>query len=352
MMLKNRNILILAAVLVVLLGISLMQKSSYRKSTSRSDTAQIVSASFTADQLDRISLGQGPGAPAVELVSTPTGWVVVSAWDAPANQQKIDSLLRNVSGLSGEFRSDSEAVLADYGLAEEDAVQFRAFGKDGELAFAVDVGGKPENSSGNFVRSPGSSSVYLTQTNLLSQLGMYNGPETPAAQHFLDLQAVQEDRLDVDRIILTDADGTRELVKEFSLALPEPEDDLVAAGTDSVTIDRTTWEWKLMGPKSLALAKTKADALMGAVVNIRAVDVDDPGQAAAFGLERPARTVAVVREDGSELVLEFGDSFPAEGERQAGTWMKISGQPQVWIVTDYTVNNIFKSPGDLLPDQE
>jgi|GEM_PF-1495125 len=351
-MLKNRNILILAAVLVVLLGLNLLQKANYRKSTSQPASTKVVPVTVTADELERITLGQGEGDPAVELVSTPTGWVVTSAWDAPANPQRIDSLLSNLSGLSGEFRSDSEAVLADYGLSDQDALLVRGYGQDGEVVLAVDIGDKPENSQGNFVRRPDSSAVYLTPTNLLAQMGLYNGPGIPDFKHFLDLQAVQEDRLTIDRIILTDQDGTRELVKEFSPNHPQPGADDTVAESDTVTWDRTTWEWKLAGNKPRALAKTKADALMGAAVNIRAVNVDDPSGAGDFGLEPPSRTATLVREDGSDLVLEFGNSFPAEGDRQAGTWMRIHNLPQVWIVTDYTVNNIFKPTDDLLPDQE
>ena len=105
-MFKNRNILILVAVLVVLLGINLWQKADHRRSTQQSATEKVVDATFTADQLDRITLGQGLEPEAVDLVATPTGWVLASAWDAPANQQRIDALLRGFNDLSGEFRSD------------------------------------------------------------------------------------------------------------------------------------------------------------------------------------------------------------------------------------------------------
>ena len=32
--------------------------------------------------------------------------------------------------------------------------------------------------------------------------------------------------------------------------------------------------------------------------------------------------------------------------------MTVSGEPTVWVVSDYAVKNIFKSEADLLPDQE
>ena len=355
-MLKNRNILILAGVLVLLLGISLVQKAGHRKSTSRPNTEKVVEGAFTADQLDRITLGLGADEETVVLLSTPTGWVVASAWDTPANMQRIDALLSSVSDLSGEFRSDNESVLADYGLAEESAVKVRAYDKEGNLAAAVDIGGKSERSPGNFIRRPGSNAVYLSQVNLLSQMGLYDGPAAPGNGHFLELQAVKEDRLAVDRIILNNSGQILEMAKEFAEEKPVAGDAVVADTTGAAVpppgLDRTTWEWKLTPPRSRALAKTKADGVLGSLVSIRATDVDDPaGDFAAYGLAEPSRTGTFVRQDGSEFTLEFGNTREAEGDVQAGVWMKVRGEPTVWIVSEYAVNNIFKTVEDLLPEE-
>jgi len=355
-MLKNRNILVLAAVLVVLLGISLAQKAGHKKSTSGSSTVKVVEGAFTAEQLDRITLGLGADEEVVVLLSTPTGWVVASAWDTPANSERIDSLLRNVSDLSGEFRSDEASVLADYGLANDSAVKVRAYDKEGNLVVGVDIGGKSERSPGNFIRRPGSNAVYLSQVNLLSQLGLYDGPGAPGNGHFLELQAVQEDRLAVDRVILDDGGQILEMTKEFAEQKPVAGDgagaDTTGAEVPPPGVDRTTWEWKLTAPQSKALAKTKADGVLGSLVSIRATDVDDPaGDLAAYGLADPSRTGTIVRQDGTEMTLEFGNTREAVGDLQAGGWMKARGEPIVWIVSDYAVNNIFKSVEDLLPEE-
>ena len=351
-MIKNRNILILAAVLLVLLGISLVQKAGYRKSTSRSSTDMVVAGTITADQLDRITLGFGQDDESVVLLSTPTVWVVTSAWDAPASMGRIDGLLRNLSDLSGEFRSDNKSVLGDYGLADDVAVKVRAYGKDGELALALDIGNKPERASGNFIKRPDTNKVYLTAVNLLSPLGLYDGPASPGHQHWLDLQAVQADRLAVDGVILRDDGGNLEMTKEFAEAKPVPGPESTPPTVEPGGEDRTTWEWKLVTPKAMALAKTKADGVLNSLVGIRAVDVADPdADLAAYGLADPFRTATLVMEDGSDLTLEFGNLREAEGDLQAGIWMKMQGQRSIWVVTEYTVKNIFKTVEDLLPEE-
>ncbi len=352
-MIKNRNLLILAVVLAGLLGISLFQKADHKKSTSGSATVKVVEGTISADQLDRITLGHGENDTAVELVSTPTGWAVASAWDAPASMTRIESLLRNLSDLSGEFRSDNESVLADYGLTDDQAVKVRAYDKDGTEILALEVGNTPERVPGNFIKRPGSNAVYLSQTNLLSQFGLYEGPGVPGFSHFLELQAVKKDRLEVDRIVLNNEGRTLEMVKEFAEAKPVPgQVELPEEATEPAGPDRTTWEWKMTSPRAKALAKTKADGVLGSLVSIRAADVDDPaGDLAVYGLDEPSRSATMFMADGSEMTVVFGHKREAAGDIKEGIWMKVSGEPTVWVVPEYTVNNIFKTEADLVPDQ-
>jgi len=343
---KNRTLLILAGVLVVLLAINVIQRTSHRKRTSRSSTEVLIPGPLAADDLSRITLGHGGEADLVVLSRGPEGWLVETAYDAPANQARIDALLRNLDGLAGEFRAEKASVLADFQLDDASAVTIRGFGPGGEAAFALDVGARPERASGNFVRVPGSDRVYLSQVNVLSSLGLYSGPDAPKSTHFVDLQCVKEDRRAVDRIVLDDGGAVLEMVKEFAVVEPAP-DDTTGAGPET---DRDTWEWNLVRPEAKPLAKTKADGVLGALVSVRAVDVDDPDAVPAdYGLDQPARTATMVLEDGTEKVLEFGAERPAE-DGQAGVWMRVRGDRAVWVVTDYTVKNIFKTAADLLPE--
>ena len=74
----------------------------------------------------------------------------------------------------------------------------------------------------------------------------------------------------------------------------------------------------------------------------------DPAVSAdQYGLDNPPSTLTLKRQDGSELVLEFGNNREASEGVTAGTFMRVSGAPTVWVVTEYTINNIFKSLDDL-----
>ncbi|MFT5233642.1 MAG: hypothetical protein ACI9UQ_001676, partial [Candidatus Krumholzibacteriia bacterium] len=173
-MIKTRNLVILGIALVVLLAINLMQKSGHNKATSQASNEELVASGMVPADLSRITIGFGPDLETVVLNNTPVGWSVDTAWQGAADQSRIETLVRNLSGLMGEFRSDSADVLADYGLTGDAVVTVRAFDPAGVEVAAIDLGRKSGQGQGNFTRQTNSNKVYLTQTNMMAQLGIYS----------------------------------------------------------------------------------------------------------------------------------------------------------------------------------
>ncbi len=345
-MLKTRNLVILAVILVILAGINFWQKSSHRASTSGSALEVVLDQEFTRDNLGKITLGFADNPEAVVMTTSPAGWLVDTAFDTPASEQRLDTLLRGLSNLTGEFRSDKAGVLDQYGLDSAGAVKVRGYDPQGQEVLALDIGKTPERFPGQFVSLPGQDKVWLTQKSILGNLGIYGAPEAPQSKYFLELQAVKEDRLDVDRLVLRDGEVTLDLVKEFAVEeVPEGAPE----GT-TPEVDRLTWEWRLEGAPGTALAKTKVDAVLGAAVSIRATDVADPSVSLdQYGLDQPVRTVTLHLQDGTTRELLFGSTREAAEGQQAGTYLRLEGSPRIWLVTDYTTRNLFKALTDLQP---
>lgn len=345
-MLRTRHLVILAAVLVVLALTSFLQRDRHARSTRRAATSVLVAGAWTIDDLSRVTLGFGDEPEVVAMSGSPQGWVLDTSWGATVSTDRLVSLLRSVSGLDGEFRSEQASVLADYGLAGSDGVTIRGFDATGTEAFALQVGDKPERHPGSFVRRPGEDAVYLTATSLLSPLGLYNGPERPSGRHFLELQVLDLESQDVDTITLLDEHGERRLMKEFTLTEPAP-GDTTATGPE---VDRLTWEWRLDAPGGGALTKTKTDAVLGAACRLRAVDVGDPtAPAADYGLDAPDRRAVLTMADGREIILSFGSGIEADDAGPAGVWLRLGDEPTVWLVNDFAVTGIFKTVEELGP---
>lgn len=343
-MIKTKNLVILMVIILVLGGISIMQKSQHRKQTTSSATEVVLAGEFNKDNLAKVTVGFGDNPEQVVMVAGPDGWRMDSYHQAAVNGERLATLLRNLSNLKGEFRSSSDQVLADYGLQKGQSVTIRGFDKSGTEVLALDLGKTPKGFPGQFMRRPDSSKVYLSQTGLLAHLGIYGAPEAPKAQYFLELQAIKENRQELDGITIVDAATTMAFTKK--LGVIEPAED-APEGTEPST-DRTTWEWLLNGKPATGLAKTKIDGVLNACASIRASDVADPAAGLAqYGLDHPRRTVSLLRKDGTTLDLKFGTDRPAGDGVTAGTYLQVADEPTIWVVTDYTVKNIFKSREDL-----
>ncbi|MFO7653720.1 MAG: DUF4340 domain-containing protein [Candidatus Krumholzibacteriia bacterium] len=358
-MLKTRNLIILAVVLLALLGVRLVLDRDHDRSVNRAGVDTLLPEDLTAEDLGSVVVGFGDDEEALVLERHPDGWVVATAWDSRASEQRIDSLLDGLSGLGGEFRSDSPAVLADYGFTDSTTVRITGRDPQGQEVFAIEVGRKPERAVGNFVRRPGDDRVYLASRPVLANLGIHGAePQAPQSRQFLDLQLQQLDRQEVDAIALYTPDGTVKLRKEFAEPAAVAGDAAAGdAATDGVGFapgepGRGVWEWRLAEPRSEPAAKTRADAVLGAVTSVRASDVADPdADLATYGLAEPERRAVVELTGGRTVTLAFGDRREAAEGATAGVYAQVEGEDTVWVVSEYVVNNIFKSRDDLVPPQ-
>jgi len=342
-MIKTKKLVILGIALAILLAVNLMQKRGHTKATSQAARVELVQSDIVPGDLSRITVGFGAETELIVLSNTPVGWTVDTAWHAAANLSRVETLVRNWSGVQGEYRSDNADVLADYGLVGESVLSLRAYNPAGDEVMALDLGRKIDQGQGNFVRQPDNNKVYLTQTNLMAQLGIYSADKAPQGRYFLKLQAMSEDRLQVDQMTITDADGERTFVKIFATEEPD------SAGAVP-EIDRSTFEWQLASSPATVLVKTKVDAVLNSLVAVRATDLVDPKVPLTdYGLDVAERSASLTLQDGRTIVLHFGDEREAVDEAPAGTFMQLEGEPTVWIVTDYAVKNIFKSLADLEP---
>jgi len=346
-MLSKRNLYLLVAFVGALALISLLQRQSHQRTTGRASSETLIAGVYTADDLQRIVVGYGTDGEVLVLERQADGWTVATAWGAPASGQRIDSLLGNLSGLTGEFRSDDRGVVPDYGFTDTTTVVITAEGNDHTPAFSIEVGKKAERSVGNFVKRPGENAVYLTNKGVLNDLGLYSGPGRPQAKHFIDLQAYRVDRNEIEAITLHDGDQTVVLRKDF----PEP----ATAASDTIDLalepDRSVYEWRLLQPYRKAAAKTKADAVQGALASLRAIDVADPGvDRAVYGLAAPTRTAIVELQDSSTVTIAFGGERQSSDDQPAGRYLVVGDEPTIWVVSEYVVNNVFKNYEELLPE--
>ncbi|MBM4116854.1 DUF4340 domain-containing protein [bacterium] len=327
---KTRPLFILGAVLLVLIGLKFVQRSSHESKLSQPSFEVLFPAVATGD-IGRLVI-DGPGAGKIELTRSGMDWRVDTSYGHPAAADKLERLLGGLVGLRGEFRSDRESVLADYALDEKRAVHLIAYDLGGKELGHLLLGERLSGAAGCFAMKAGEKRAYAAGGNLLGDIGVWGENREPSPRGLLDLGVFSVDRQQVNGVALSDGDKTLTLAKTFD------------APADTSAAGRAQYRW-LAGKKELDRAKT--DALLGALASIRATDVLDP--AAEHGFAAARRGVELSLADGSTRRLEFGAPITAP---EAGIPLRVGGAGNVYLVYDKLPERVFKSREDLLPDRK
>ena len=326
---NNRNLMILA-VIVVALGVIYAMSSQRRPSLDTSGGfADLVEGTLSTDEVQSISVRRG--GEGFTMVNGDRGWVIEDHFGAPANLNKIRTLLGNLESVTGELRSDDDGVLASYALDDSQAYHLR-------IDEAVDLVVGKRSGSGCFVREGGSSKVYATDHNFLSDFGVW-GDDRPAPEvtSWIDLVAFEVAREEITRVRI-DGDETVTLDKELAIAEPEePVEGEVPAGSPG-----ENYEWRVDG--DFVGSRTRGDAVISSLVSIRAGDVLGRGEnPEGSGLDDPDR-ITVTLEGATELTLLFGD---AVADMSGQVWFRVEGRELLWSVPEFVKGNLFKTADEL-----
>ncbi len=310
-MMSRRTLGILAGVLLVLGALSLVTSRQRYGAAEGGGFESLLAKDLDASSVHSIKawVGALPDS-TVELAREGDGWVVPSRWGWKAKTDLVDRLLEDLTGLTGELRSSTGEVLADYDIDDGEGLHLVGTGAAGSELFHLVVG-KSATRGGTFVRREGSDDVYLVSASLRSSFGLW-GDETkaPDAKRWIELRVTQADRQDVDRIVLHDGGTTITLAKEFATATPAAADTSGAAGPAGP--DRTNWTWT--ADDGGAVDKAKADGVLGTACNLYATDVVEPADPAVFGLAEPSRRFELHLQDGTVLSVRFGDVLDEENK--------------------------------------
>ncbi len=335
---NNRGMILLGAALVVLAGLYFVTRGHREKLDTSGGFVDVVEGQLSSDDVYSIEVYKGlDSSQGFILARNGDDWIVSSRHDAPANINKIRTLLGNLEGLEGELRSQDPSVLDAYALDDSNAYRVVIKGESGDPLLELLIGKR--SGSGCFVRRAGSDRVLLADHNFLSDFGVWGDDrKAPETTSWIDLVAFETDRAEIERIEIH-GEETVVLEKEW----PETE----AAEGDSTATERDpeAYEWRVLEPRNFLATRSLADAIANNLASVRARDVITRGEVAEeFGLGDGAWTLTVTTEDGASHTLRFGADVPEQSNQ---IYFQVEGEDIVWSVPSYVRNNLFKKASDL-----
>jgi Domain of unknown function (DUF4340) len=331
---NNRNFIALVVVLALLGGLYFASSGRRSHMDATGGFVDLVEGQLSTDDVFGISVAKG--SETLELVRGGDEWTVRSHFGAPANLNKVRSLLGSLEAVEGEFRSDDASVLTDYALDDSTAYQLSVRDESGTALVDLLLGLRSSN--GCFVRRAAETTVYLADHNFLSDLGIW-GDERKAVdpKTWTNLEAYKVDGEAVRRLEIL-GESSISLEKEFSVA---PADSGAAPAP-------ATYEWRVTTPENFLAVRTKAEAILSSLTAMRANDIVARGEnPEGSGLGDEAEVVRILGEDGVLAVLRFGTKID---EDTAARYFRIEGEELVWALPEYVTKNIFKPVDELRPE--
>ncbi len=268
----RRRLLILGTVLTLLIAAGAWLRARERAAFSGPTSIPLISPTLDLGGLTEVELSVGSAEnPQVRLVkdSSSGQWRVVTAFEAPADPERLSRLVRSLRGLSGEERARDKRWFSDFGVGENGLeIHLREFDRTvGRLV----IGRSRKDPTTNFVRLKDGEVVYAIEENLLGEMGLWGSvlPETLSSQDWIDLRLFP---VTVDQVV--------------GLEVAERVND----------------SWVVRGERHEPL-DGDAQSVVSSAVYTRATAVVDPAtQASAF--KKPMWRWIVTQRDGARWELE------------------------------------------------
>jgi hypothetical protein len=330
-------VLIVLVVLVVLLG----RKKEEPELSQEAGLTRLAPEGFLISDVDRLEVFLGSKQDeSVRLEKDEAGWRVRSYFNAPGDGEKVSTLLETVRNLEGEFRSSEESVLEDFNLTEDQAVHLSVYKKGDEKPWLSLLVGK-NLPNGGFVRRSGEETVYVIDHNLRRDFGL----ETD------DSEARPEPLVWVKKTIL---EIKKEDVTRLAMAWPDREVVFEKKETsESVSDVRATEEdvegsatprWVAVGSTGAFSLKEKGvDQILQALEKLTAVDIVDPEEKGAKGLEDPPFRCLIGFIQGEEKTL-----IGSHPDLEQDGYMMVEGEGKtLFRISRGNFEGVFRKGADL-----
>lgn len=202
---KLKKLITLLIVLAVLIVLAAVKISANRREAAKEKQPAVlyslnkdVSTAFVS----KLAVYRGDDAKdKVVLEKSDAGdWSVTSHFGQRARKDAVERLLKDAAGLKGEVRADKKDVLGDFHLTDAQAVHIEFYGPGDKPLADTLVSPLRVAASENFARSKNSDKVIAADTDVLSDLGIYDKDAKPDYKRFADMQALNVKPDELDRI--------------------------------------------------------------------------------------------------------------------------------------------------------
>ena len=357
---KTSHLLVLTIVLAALLLLAWLRQrreidADMAKPDPDASLAVLTPPDFDSDRVAEIVVGRGAAdaPPALHLRKREGRWTLASAWDAPVDGDRVARLLKALSGLRGDLRSEVASSHAKYRTDDAGALRLAlgSGGADGQTSDLLDLrlGKGVEGEWGlYYARRAGDDASYAVAGDFSGLLGQYGGDgDVPARADWLANPIASFDRSQARRVEIVTPERRIDVAHtnaEPAAPAAEPPPESGSEGDAAAPVPaqepKPAWRVAAGGRAGASPLKPEAvDRILAALSFLRVRDVVDPDGDAAKRLEAPSYALVVDFPDG-EGGLRLDAAKPdADG---ADALLRVGGAPSpVYTIASSTFDSLF-----------
>lgn len=340
---KNKYLILFACLLIGLVAVYIMQKRSSRITVVETGIERLLPEQ-NVGKVKEIRVYLDEQQPRLILKRTDKSWSLPNYFDTPANDQKIESFLKDIENLQGEKRASIKNVFSTFALDDDKALTLEFLGKDGEPLFVLLAGKQGPMGSGCFVRFKDKADVYLADKNLLAHFGIFGDErKAPEPKLWADLQVIKSPKDTWSKVELVQPGSVVTFAKEKKEAKGDGEPKSSNAGNQS-TISAV---WVQEQPESPKLQEGQIQVTLNALKNLQATQLIDPTQMDVYGLTEPAYQAKIVTDDGNSFKLLVN-----QPNEKGQVYAKLDERPQVFEIAEAGLKSIFTNLKNQLEQSE
>ena len=329
---KNKNLIMLAGILGILIIIYLVQQlNTGRKSVSESMIE--ILPDFNSSSVAGIKVyKQNFPDSGLSFTKKDGAWIISSYFGAPAKESEMEKLLTDINALQGEIRSVNPDLFADYEIADDVALHLEFNSSDdSEIAHLLIGKGVPQASRASFVRKFNTDTVYKANENFLSRFAVWNAEPSKKmpAKRWAELKMANFDKEKAGKI---------ELKLKKKNYLFEKQQEIVKEDTIETTKD----VWKQVKPsKGKKLDEKAITGILNQISNFRGSEILGDDVLKEHRLTKPSYIANVITEDGVKSSFIFGAETDTTGNAR---YAMIEGKPYIYKVAKYGFESVFVKP--------
>jgi uncharacterized protein DUF4340 len=344
-----KRLLPLAALLIIVVIAALVLKRQ-PVPTQLADEAgfeRLVPPTLRVDSIRGVDLSLGTQPEnVVRLRRQESAWVAASYYNAPVQTEKISAFLTTISSLEGELRTEQSELLRDFHLDDAQALHLRLYTDTFDTPAVHLLAGKGSGRQG-FVRRADGTRVYSVNLNVYSEAGVTG--DTPeqqlTAKPWLDLHIQNVPKEQITAVALQTPERTLHFASQ-----PSPSAAATPSQENAPPATPAQGHWTLTAPQVTFEPKQGGlDSLVNTLRTLRADDIANPENMAAYGLEQPAYgatlTVQAAGTEARDVSLRVGGAIPEQADKR---YSRLDAAGPIYILPAWAFRRLFPPARELL----